>query len=47
MNETDAVHLTQEKHPASQQVSSEDSDSASIHEVRLQTIEATRPTGSI
>ena len=46
MNEPNVVHLTQEKHPASQQVSSEDSDSASIQEVRLQTIEATGPTGA-
>ncbi len=47
MNETNVVHLTQEKHPASQQVSSEDSVSASIQEVRLQTIEATGRTESI
>ena len=46
VNETNAPHLTQEKHPTSQQVSSEDPDSASIQEVRLQTIEATGPTGA-
>ena len=46
MNETNVVHLTQEKHPTSQQVSSEDPDSASIQEVRLLTIEAAGPTGS-
>ena len=44
MNEINVVHLTQEKHPVSQQISSEDSDSASIQEVGLQTIEATGPT---
>ena len=44
MNEANDVHLTQEKHPASQQVSSEDPDSTSIQEVRLQEIEATGPT---
>ena len=46
MNETNAPHLTQEKHPTSQQVSSEDPGSASIQEVRLRTIEATGPTGA-
>ena len=46
MNEPNVAHLTQEKHPASQQASSEDPDSASIQEVRLQTIEATAPTGA-
>jgi len=46
VNEANVVHLTQEKHPASPQVSSEDSDSASIQEVRLQTIETTGPTGA-
>jgi hypothetical protein len=30
VNEANDVHLTQEKHPASQQVSSEEPDSASI-----------------
>lgn len=43
VNETNVVHLTQSKHPASQQVLSEDPDSASIPEVRLQAIEATGP----
>jgi hypothetical protein len=46
VNEINVAHLTQEKHPASQQVLSEVSDSASIQEVRLQTIEATGPIGS-
>lgn len=46
VNETNVVHLTQEKHPASQQVSSEDPDSASIQGVRLQAIEATAPAGA-
>ena len=46
MNETNVVHLTQEKHPASQHVSWEDPDSASIQEVRLQAIEATAPVGA-
>ena len=44
MNEANDVHLTQEKHPASQQILSKDSDSASSQEVRPQTIEATGPT---
>jgi hypothetical protein len=44
VNETDAVHLTQEKHPDLPQVSQEDPDSASSQGVRLQTIEATGPT---
>ena len=46
VNEPNVVHLTQEKHPASQQVSLEDPDSTSIQEVRLQTIEAIGPVGS-
>ena len=46
MNETNIVHLTQKKHPASQQVFSEDPDNASIQEVRLQAIEATASTGT-
>ena len=41
--ETNIAHLIQEKRPASQHVSLEDSDSASNQEVRLQTIEATGP----
>jgi hypothetical protein len=44
VNEANDVHLTQEKHPVSQQILSEDSDSASSQEVRPQTIEATGPT---
>ena len=44
--ETNVAHLTQEKHPTSQQILSEVSDSASIQEVGLQTIEATGPTES-
>ena len=46
MYETNVTYLTQEKHPAPPQVSSEDPDSASIQEVRLLTIEAAGPTGS-
>ena len=46
MNQNNVAHLTQEKSPASQQVLSEDPDGASIQEVRLQTIEATAPTGA-
>ena len=46
MNQNNVAHLTQEKSPASQQVLSEDPDGASIQEVRLQTIEATVPTGA-
>ena len=46
MNQPNVVHLTREKPPALQQVSSEDSDSASIQELRLQVIEATAPTGA-
>jgi hypothetical protein len=46
VNEPNAAHLTQEKHPASQQVLSEDPDGTSIQEVRLQTIGATGPTGA-
>ena len=46
MNEPNVAHLTQEKPPASQQVSSEDPDSASIQEVRLQVIEAPAQAGA-
>jgi len=46
VNEPNAAHLTQEKHPTSQQVSSEDPGSASIQEVRLQVIEAPASTGA-
>ena len=46
VDETNVVYLTQEKHPASQQVSSEDSVSASIQEVRLQVIEAPAQAGA-
>ena len=46
VNQNNVAHLTQEKSPASQQVLSEDPDGASIQEVRLQTIEATAPTGA-
>ena len=46
MNETYVVHLTQEKHPASQHVSWEDPGSPSIQEVRLQVIEAPASTGA-
>ena len=46
MNQPNLVHLTREKHPALQQVSSEDSGSASIQEVRLQVIEATAQAGA-
>ena len=46
VNEPNVAHLTQEKPPASQHVSSEDPDCASIQEVGLQTIEATAPAGA-
>ena len=46
MNETNVAHLTQEKHPASQQVPSKAPDSASIQEVRLQVILATALSGA-
>ena len=46
VNQPNLVHLTREKHPALQQVSSEDPDSASIREVRPQALEATGPTGA-
>ena len=46
VNEPNVAHLTQEKSPASQHVSSEDPDCASIQEVGLQTIEATAPAGA-
>lgn len=44
--ETNLAHLIQEKHPAPQQVASEDLDCASILELRLQAIEATALTGA-
>lgn len=45
MNETNVAPPTHKKHPASQQGSLEDGDSASFQEVGLQTVEAAASTG--
>src|SRR5512141_1814907 len=47
VNETNAVSLTQDNHPASNRASSEDVDSGSFQEVRLQRVEATASTGTL
>jgi tetratricopeptide (TPR) repeat protein len=46
VNETDAVHLTLENHPASHRASSEDADNSPIPETSLQIIEAAGSTGT-
>ena len=46
MNETNALSLTQENHPASHRALSENEDSAPIPGALLQTIEATASTGT-
>jgi tetratricopeptide (TPR) repeat protein len=46
VNEANVAPPTQEKHPASQQGSLEDADSASFLEVRLQTVDAAVSTGT-
>ena len=46
MNEANVAPPTQEEHPASQQVSSEDAFTVPIQEVRPQAVEATASTGT-